>query len=451
MGMQILSRLALLILLAAPALATAAPPNLVVFLSDDHTITDSGLYGDGDVKTPNLDRLAKDALTFDRAFVASPSCAPSRNALFTGLMPVRNGSEANHSQIRDGVKKLPAYLKELGYEVVAFGKVGHYKQTADHGFDHTEHLGYHDDVAVPEALKWLRARRSDKPLAFFVGTNWPHVPWPEGMAGYDPAKIKVPATHVDTPETRAARARYYAAVTRMDKELGLTYDAAREVLGANTVFLHSSDHGAQWPFGKWSCYDAGIRTPLLVAWPGVVKAGARTQAMVSWVDILPTLVDIAGGKAPADLDGRSFLPVLRGSAETHHERIYATHSGDGKMNCYPIRAVRDQRWKLILNLHPEFIFTTHVDLAQKDTGYFASWDQAAAQNAGAAALVKRYRQRPALELYDLESDPAEMKNLADEPAQAERLKAMRADLEAWMQSQGDQRTVFGPPHLTPGS
>lgn len=435
------------LLIATAGLASGAPPHLVIFLTDDHTATDSGLYGDGDVPTPNMDRLAKQGMTFERAFVASPSCAPSRNALLTGLMPARNGSEANHSQIRAGIKKLPAYLKELGYEVVAFGKVGHYKQSADHGFDLVKHITYHDDVAVPEAVKWLRARKSEKPLAFFVGTNWPHVPWPENTEGFDPAALKVPANHVDTPETRTARAKYYAAVRKMDQELGLTYDAAREVLGDNTLFLQTSDHGAQWPFGKWSCYDAGIRTPLVVAWPGMVKPGTRTQAMVSWVDLLPTLVEAAGGKAPEGLDGRSFLPVLKGERDTHRDRVFATHSGDGKMNCYPIRAVRDSRWKLIVNLHPEFEFTTHVDLAQKDTGYFASWEAAAAKDARAAELVKRYRERPAVELYDLENDPLEQTNLASQPQHAAQVKALRAWLDAWMEVQGDQRTVFGPPHL----
>ena len=120
------------------------------------------------------------------------------------------------------------------------------------------------------------------------------------------AKVQVPATHVDTPRTRDARARYYAAVSRMDAELGHVFDAANEVLGRNTFFLTTADHGAQWPFGKWSCYDAGIRTPMIAVWPGKIRAGTRTNAMVSWIDILPTLVEVAGGTPPKDIDGRSF-------------------------------------------------------------------------------------------------------------------------------------------------
>src|SRR5688572_17166939 len=228
--------------------ADTVRPNLVVFLTDDHSALDSTVYGSKEVRTPNMERLAKAGLVFDRAFVASPSCAPSRAALLTGLMPVRNGAEANHSKPRADIKKLPAYLQELGYEVVSFGKVSHYQHTGDYGFDHFAHDKYHEDVAIPEGIKWLRARKSDKPLCIFFGTNWPHVPWPETGEGYEAAKLQVPPTHVDTPRTREARARYYAAVGRMDAELGNAYDAAREVLGQDTFFLTTADHGAQWPF-----------------------------------------------------------------------------------------------------------------------------------------------------------------------------------------------------------
>lgn len=435
--------------LARIGAAATENPNLVIFISDDHSLLDSTVYGAKDVKTPNMQRLADAGLTFDRAFVASASCAPSRGAMLTGLMPARNGAEPNHAKPRAELKKLPAYLQELGYEVVAFGKVSHYRHTADYGFDHFAHDKFHEDIAVSAALQWLRARQSKKPLCLFVGTNWPHVPWPENPEGYDSARVIIPATHVDTAKTREARARYYAAIGRMDAELGQTFDAAREVLGDNLFFLHSSDHGAQWPFGKWNCYDAGIRTPMIAVWPGKLKPGSRTDAMVSWIDILPTLVDLAGGPAPAGLDGRSFAPLLRGEQKTHRDRIFTTHSSDAKMNVYPIRSVRTADWKYIRNLHPEFSHTTHVDLAQAvdGSGYFRSWVEAAKTAPAAAAVVRRYHERPAEELFDLRDDPLEMNNLARKPEQAARLAAMRADLDAWMKEQDDPGRVFGTPRL----
>ncbi len=429
--------------------AESAKPNLVVFLSDDHSLLDSTVYGSKEVKTPNMQRLAKAGLTFDRAFVVSPSCAPSRAALLTGMMPARNGAEANHTKPRAEIKKLPAYLKELGYEVVSFGKVSHYQHTGDYGFDHFAHDKFHEDVAIPEGIKWLRARKSTKPLCIFFGTNWPHVPWPTENEGFDPATLTVPPSHIDTPRTREARAKYYAAVARMDAELGAAFDASNEVLGANTLFLHTADHGAQWPFSKWSCYDAGIRTPLLAVWPGRIAPGARTNAMVSWIDLLPTLVEAGGGAVPKDIDGRSFVGVLRDPKKSHREKIFTTHSGDGRMNIYPTRSVRTNDWKYIRNLNPAFYYTTHVDLVQAAEGpaYFNSWREKAKSDPAAAALLKRYHERPAEELYDLRNDPYELKNLAAEPRHAATLAACRADVDAWMKEAGDAGKVYGEPRL----
>jgi uncharacterized sulfatase len=437
--------------LAGPALAAvpAGRPNLVVFLSDDHSLLDSTVYGARDLKTPNMERVAAAGMTFERAFVASPSCAPSRAALLTGLMPVRNGAEANHSRPRPEIKKLPAYLKELGYEVVAFGKVSHYQHTGDYGFDHFAHDRYHEDIAVSAAIQWLQVRRSDRPLAFFVGTNWPHVPWPETGEGHEPAGVRVPPNHVDTPRTRESRARYYAAVGRMDRELGEVFDAVNQVLGANTFFLATSDHGAQWPFGKWSLYDGGIRTPLLAVWPGKIKAGTRTAAMVSWIDILPSLVEVAGGRPPAAIDGRSFVAALRGETTAHRDRIFTTHSADGRFNIYPTRSVRTAEWKYIRNLHPEYYFSTHDDLGRAGNGpeYFESWREKAKADPAAAAVVRRYHERPAEELYDLRADPFELRNLAGDPAQATRLAGLREEVTAWMQANGDEGRTFGEPRL----
>jgi len=443
-------RLVLLSLLvftcSASSLWGAELPDIVVFLSDDHTIGDSSLYGSTDLKTPNMERIAQRGLTFDQAFVASPSCAPSRAALLTGLMPARNGAEPNHSRPDPEIKKLPAYFQELGYEVVSFGKVGHYRQTPEYGFDIARHFNYHEDVAVPEALKWLEARQSEKPLLLFVGTNWPHVPWPKPET-IDPAAIKIPLHHVHTPQTRAARARYYQAVTTMDRELGKVFDAAYQKLGDDTLFLHTSDHGAQWPFGKWTLYDEGIRTPMIAVWPGKITPSTRSDAMVSWVDILPTLYAAAGQDAPEELDGRSFLPVLLGEKESHRDVIFTVHSGDGNKNVYPTRSIRTPRWKYIRNLHPEFKFTSHILGDNRPQPYWGSWAKKAETVPEAARKVKRYLQRPAEELYDLTVDPTEQNNLAADPQHAETLARLSDQLDAWMQEQGDQQKVYGEPIL----
>jgi len=433
------------LILVGATLVGANPPTLIVFLSDDHGQLDSTPYGATDVRTPNMQRLADAGMTFTRAFVASPACAPSRAALLTGLMPARNGAEANHSYKRDDVQSLPDVLRQLGYQTAAFGKVAHGpKDVARHGFDVFDRR--HDAEFVE---KFLKERDPARPLCLFVGTHEPHVPWPD-LEGYDPEQVTLPPTFVDTPETRAFRARYYTDVTKADTKLGEVMDLAQRYFDpANTLLIYTSDHGAQWPFGKWNLYDAGIRSPLIAAWPGVIEPGARTDAMVQWIDLLPTLIEAAGGIAPTEIDGRSFRSVLRGEAFEHRDVIFTTHSGDGRMNVYPIRAIRTADWKLILNLNPEFAHTTHIDkaLARDGGRYWISWFGAAKTDAEAAAVVRRYHERPALELYDLRADPFEQRNLVGESSQAERIRILRDRLESWMREQGDQRTVFNEPRL----
>jgi uncharacterized sulfatase len=428
------------------ALADAAPPNIIVFISDDHGYLDCQVAGNPDVRTPNMLRLAEAGMTFRHAFAVSPSCAPSRAALLTGLMPSRNGSMLNHQPPRADVKKLPAYLQELGYEVVAFGKVAHYNQAKDYGFDHASHDTFHDHQCIPAALKYLQDRKSSKPLCLIVGTNWPHIPWPDVEPNVSrEAALKLPPTHVDTPETRRWRARYYAAVEKMDADLGQIFDSAYKNLGGQTLFIHFSDHGAQWPFGKWNLYDAGIRVPFFATWPGVVQPGGATDAMISLVDVLPTLVDAAGGKPPKDIDGRSRLSVLRGESTTPNGSIFTTHSGDGRMNEYPMRSVRTRQWKYIRNLHPAAEHHTHIDQGKTVDGndYWTSWIKRANHSDQARRIVDRYFHRPAEELYDLDKDPHEQVNLAapssiSEPMPAGQLKQLREVLDGEMQRQSDR-------------
>jgi len=428
----------------SPGSAAANQPTIVVFLSDDHGMLDSTPYHSRDARTPNMQRLADAGMIFRHAFIASPSCAPSRSALLTGLMPARNGAEANHSFKRDEIGSLPEVLRGAGYETAAFGKVAHGKKdAARHGFDH---IDLDHRAATVEA--YLARRDATKPLCLFVGTHWPHVPWPEND-GYDPAKVALPAKSVDTPETHVQRARYLSAVTRADADLGSIYDLARQRFDpANTLFIYTSDHGAQWPFAKWNLYDTGIRVPFLAVWPGVIPPGAQTDAMVQWIDLLPTLIEVAGATVPPGIDGRSFAAVLRGTATSHRTEIFTTHSGDGDKNIYPIRALRTGEFKYILNVLPGMAHTTHIDRGGGSGDgwrYFDEWVAAAQSNPSAAAQVRAYHQRPAEELYDLRADPDERHNLSADPTQANRLREMRAQLESWMKAQGDQRTVFSTP------
>ncbi|HEX2473430.1 MAG TPA: sulfatase/phosphatase domain-containing protein, partial [Lacipirellulaceae bacterium] len=283
-------------------------------------------------------------------------------------------------------------------------------------------------------------RTGQAPLCLLVGTNWPHVPWPEPKAGVELESFEPPSIHIDTAETRRWRARYAAAVEQFDEDLGQIYDATFKHLGSNTLFLQFSDHGAQWPFGKWNLYDAGTHVPFVAVWPGVVQSNSRTSAMISLVDVLPTLIEAAGGAPLKNIDGRSFKDVLTGTSVELRESIFTTHSGDGTMNRYPMRSVRTRDWKYIRNLRPESEHTTHIDLGQAIDGneYWQSWVEKAKTDTKAADVISGYRRRPAEQLFDLRTDPLEQLNLAADSDSAAVLNKMRAQLDAWMKSQDDR-------------
>ncbi len=359
-------------------------PDIIVYLADDLSAADLSLHGGSNIETPAIDRLAADGMTFNRAFVASPLCAVSRAALLTGLMPARNGAEENHSYPREDVLRLPKVLSELGYQTAAFGKVAHLRSAPDYHFDVDDPKQEIPELRVT-VNEFLETRTDQRPLALFVGVSDPHVPWPSEST-VDPKSMEMPPQLLDTPRTRVQRSRYLQEVKDLDAYLGELRALTEKHMSDDKLFVFSSDHGAQFPFGKWTLYDEGIRVPLIVTRPGKIKAGSRTDAMVSWVDIFPTLIDIAGGKVPASLDGRSFAPVLHGETDSHRDRIFTTHSGDRLMNVYLSRSVRTERYKVIWNPHPEFAFTSHIDLLLRETSgdYFKEWTEAAKTDTHAA-------------------------------------------------------------------
>lgn len=436
------------LLLPAISAPAASRPHLVLFIADDFCATDAGPYGATDVKTPNLDRLATQSLRFTQSFATSPTCTPSRCSLYTGLYPFRNGAHANHSLIGEHVKTLPNYLKQLGYRVVIAGKT-HIGPREQFDFEYLKgsnvmppgkkQLLWTDlDTGVVDRL--LGAHDKSQPLCLLVCSHSPHVYWPEDPAPYNPAKVSLPPYLLDTPETRLARARYYADVTWMDKQLGdVVASLARHGFDdANTMLMFTADQGAQWPFSKWTLYDAGIHTPLLVRWPGKVKSGTSTDAMVSGVDVLPTLLH-AAGVVPQEFDGQSFMPVLLGESNQLHQFIFATHTGDKEMNRSPARCVRTTHFKYILNLLPDAPFKSHISDAAPLDGrtYWNSWERLAEHDAKAKSLVDRYRHHPAEELYDVKADPFEQHNLAADPAHAADLEHLRKLLRAWRVQQDE--------------
>lgn len=429
-------------------------PNIVLFLCDDHGWDLAGCYGNPVVRTPNLDALSGQGMRFTRAFTGSPTCSPSRAILYTGLHSPRNGAMDNHGTCKTGVQSITHYLKALGYRTVLANKL-HVNPPEVFGFEYVKATlppvpgrkrYYRDeglDTAVIDRLLAEHARnRSRQPLCLILGENGPHVVWEQNRI-YDPAKLPLPPIVVDTPITRAAMANYYQDITSTDQRLG-------EVMGSlkahgfeeNTLFIYSSDHGPEWPRSKWTTYDAGLRVPFVARWPGRIPAGSVTEAMISFVDVTPTFVDVAGGKPIGDLDGSSFKPVLLGKAKSFRKEIYATHSRDKDKNLCPQRAIRDLRYKYILILHPERKWTTHFtlvpDIPVSHKAVYDTWTERAKSDTATARLMELIERHPAEELYDTEADPHEMRNLAADPAALPVLASMRERMKHMRSQLGDR-------------
>lgn len=422
-----------------------AQPNVVLVIADDLTWNDIGPYGATDVKTPNLDTLRTESLKFDNAFSASPTCTPSRSAIYTGLYPLRNGAHANHSLIKDGTKTLPVYMKELGYRVVLAGKT-HIGPRPLFPFEYLEGSNVvpegkqgvlWTDLGVEAIDKLLATHDQSAPICLIVAAHSPHTIWKKSK-DYDPAKINLPPYLVDTIETRRARCNYYTDIEQLDKEVGqVRASLTKHGYAENTLFAFTADQGAQFPFSKWNLYDAGIKVPLLIDFPGRTKPNTSTAAMVTLIDLLPTMMEAAGAATPAEIDGKSFLGVIEGKSDHHRDEIHAAHTGDREMNHAPMRCVRTDQIKYIQNLAPEIVYTTHVSKSPDDTGYWQSWVKAAETDPVVKKKVDRYEHRVAEELYDLQADPFEMNNLAGDPAHEATLKTMREKVDQWRVQQGE--------------
>ena len=438
------------------AIPTPQRPHIVIVIADDHGVYHSRPYGADWIKTPHMQLLADEGLLFRRAYVASPSCAPSRAALMTGLMPCRNGVVGNHENrfLKPTARSLMTDFSDLGYDIVWRGKVAHGKQ----GPGTTEQVQVLNGAIKPlglDSVKDYLSTRADRtrPVLAMIGSYWPHRPWPQPESvDVWPQQVHVPERTFDTLETRQELTRYVAAVESVDRTLGATRSLISRYLGdEHTIVIYTADHGQAWPFGKWSLYETGIRTPLIIKWPGQIPAGSQTEAMVSWIDLLPTLIDLVGGTPPTDIDGRSFGHVLLEGATDHRDRIFAVHKGDTQQNVYPCRSLRIGNWKYILNLHPEFYYTTHMDLTGPQSPFhnrnWASWVAAAKTNEAAAAFLRAYHSRPAEELYNVASDPFETTNLATIPKHREQLERMRQLVRQRMRRVGDDESLSGRPRL----
>ena len=432
--------------LLLPAALLAAKPNFLIVVADDMCWRDIGALGHPDMKTPNMDRLKAEGMHLNGMFSPAATCSPLRHALYTGLYSVRSGAYPNHTRVDEGTKSLFTHLNGMGYRTALQNKehVG-----PKESFPY-EHIDGADDFAPTKAFM---TRDAAQPWFLVFASNDPHSPWTRGPKDlYDPAKITVPPYMHDNAETRAGLAAYFAEISRLDEQIGELLKLLEESQQAeDTVVLFVSEQGCSLPFGgKWSLYDTGIRSSAFIRWPGHIQAGSTTDALMQYIDVAPTFLDIAGadpttidtgsvdGNGDRGFDGRSFLPILKGEADHLRDYVFSQHTAvgvNGYKEPYPNRMARDERYKLIVNLAPENTFWIggiHGD------DVFKSWERDAKNDPALAKRVDWLMHRPAVEIYDLETDPFEMNNLAGKPEVEAIQERLQSQLDTWMKQQKDQ-------------
>ena len=440
--------LALAILYSLTSSATDKP-NVLIIMADDCTYNDLPLYGGKNAITPNLDHFARESLTFNSAYLSEAMCQPCRAELYSGLYPMSNGCAWNHSASRTGLQTMPQRMKALGYRVGIAGKV-HVKPEAAFPFEYVAGCEKScvrnptREIDLTQTAEFMN-RQADQPFCMVIALVEPHVPWVMGDASaYPPEKIKLPPNIADTPITRSDFGRYLAEITYMDAQVGQILDTLSESGHRDdTIVLFTSEQGSQFPGCKWTNWNTGVHTALVARWPGQIQPGTRTDALVQYADVLPTLVDAAGGDSKTmGFDGASFVDVLRGSADQHRNYVYHVHNNIPEGPAYPVRGISDGRYRYIRNLRPTEIYIEKHLMGRRGTGelnnpYWASWIWDSATSPATYRLVHRYMHRPAEELYDIGTDPYEMKNLAGAPSVEKIQQRLSQELDRWLEDQGD--------------
>ncbi len=449
--------------LVLAASAHAASHTNIVFIHMEDMGCEIPAYGDMTQETPALTKLAKEGMVFERVHVTAPSCAPSRGSLFTGLYPHQNGiwafDKTHGFHYREGVRTFVQMLKEAGFATGISYKTGVEPQTYvpfDRKYNYNKNaLGREPGNAegnfqvsncIDGFEHFLKNLPKGKKFYFQAQTNDSHVDWSPrfepirgeksklGFNPVDPKSVK-PLPHWGgvemTDKAREFLATYYGAIQRVDyfveKVLALLEQHGHM---ENTLVIFSSDHGpSDLHRGKITSYEFGLRVPFIVKWPGVVKPNTRSEALVSFVDLMPTFLDVAGLSAPGYLPGKSILPVLTGERPQGDRKLlysaYNSHT-TGMKNFWPARTVTDGRYKLINNLLADGKTTRPGD----NGASFAITKMLEASEEG-RAIIECSDTPPAFELFDLKRDPGELVNLTGNPEYQQIEKRLKESLSSW--------------------
>ena len=447
----------------APATRAATPPakpNVLLILSDDHSAAHVGCYGNPDIMTPNLDKFAAQGMRFDRAYVTSPQCVPSRASIFTGRSPVAIGMSRFSAPLPREIRTYPEVLRERGWFTGVAGRTYHmdgartspesravidkYKlATFPDRLDYVKSAG-ENEVSFAQFREFLDLKPQDKPFFLQLCSNDPHRPLTtQGPTRHDPAKLKLPAHYPDTPLVRADFARYYDEIAHFDVFFGqVMAELEKRGLAENTLVAFMGDNGASQFRGKGTLHEFGINVPLIVRWPGQVKPGTSTTELISGEDLAPTFLEAVGSTVPAEMTGKSFVRLLRGQSFTGRPFVFAERGPHG--SSLPGNSAGFDLGRVVVSKTHKLIYNTMGQLPYWPVDFAgdAFWKELVKQNDD-GTLDPKFRRlyfaapRPMFELYDLAHDPSEFENLAGHPAHAREERELKAALQEWMMLERD--------------
>lgn len=443
--------LRLLVMLLFVVIGDAAErrPSVLVIIADDWSWPHAGAYGGGIAPTPHFDRVAREGALFSRTFCASPSCTPSRAALLSGQAIHRLEESGNlWSTLRAAIPVYPDLLAAAGWTVGCQGKGWGPGDIRPGGRTHNP-----AGPPIKDIDAFIAGLKPDQPFCAWFGSSDPHRPYDAGSgqaAGYDAAKVVVPAYWPDLPAVRADVLDYHAEVARFDQQIGRCLAA---LAGAgrldDTLVIVTSDNGMPFPRCKANLHDSGTRMPLAIRFPARIPAGTRVDALVSLADLAPTILEATGVSVPALMSGRSLWPVIAGTqrrAAVFLERERHANVRAGDLG-YPVRGIRTERWLYLRNVKPER-WPAGDPTRWKSVGDYGDIDDGPTKQlimTGPERFPRPFAlgfaKRPAEELYDCDADPHQINNLAGRPEHAAVQADLTAQLAAWMQATGDPRAT----------
>ncbi len=422
-------------------------PNILLIVSEDHG-PDIGCYGDKFAATPNLDKLAAEGVLFSNAYTTHSVCSPARSSILTGLYPHQNGQIglATHkfSMFKD-FPNIPSILKNSGYHTGIIGKLHVNPESAfsfDMKWDDRRAVSFNSRnmSMVADKVEKFISESSGKP--FFLMVNYPdaHFPLLKEQAGLPTTRLNakdvdvLPYIGADSERLCEGVADYYNCINRLDAGIGMLLDKIQEAeIEDDTIVIYLSDHGAQFSRGKTSCYEAAIHVPMIIKWSNRIRPNQTEEGFVSFVDILPTIIDVLGINSPAALPGMSLIRLIEGEISKRNY-LCAEHTADTSRMYFPQRCIRDDRYKLIVNFLQDRqspFYDMYVNPLNAFFKYGTSEEEIANSNENVKKAYATWRNPPLFELYDLQSDPYEFDNLVNQVEMKPVIESLLQKLTEW--------------------